>query len=162
GLNVRPLRIQSTCLAPQLRALPVSFPARQFAERIRRFLQPHCIAVAIVAAIAIGSCCSETHAQQAAVVHQTCDGPADFISMFSAEASRRFGIPAAWIGAIIHVESARNARAVSPKGAIGLMQIMPKTWADLHRRYDLGADPYDAHDNIIAGAGYLRELYDQY
>jgi len=42
--------------------------------------------------------------------------------------------------------------AISPKGAMGLMQIMPATWAGLRQRYRLGADPYDAHDNIIAGA----------
>jgi soluble lytic murein transglycosylase-like protein len=36
------------------------------------------------------------------------------------------------------------------------MQIMPETWSDLRRRYGLGTDPYDAHDNIIAGAAYLR------
>ena len=42
--------------------------------------------------------------------------------------------------------------AISPKGAMGLMQIMPATWVGLRQRYRLGADPYDAHDNIIAGA----------
>jgi hypothetical protein len=115
-----------------------------------------------VAAIAIGSCCNETHAQQATVVHQTGDGPAASISVFSAEASQRFGIPAPWIRAVMAAESAGNLRAVSPKGAIGLMQIMPETWADLRRRYHLGADPFDAHDNIIAGTAYLRELYDRY
>jgi hypothetical protein len=42
------------------------------------------------------------------------------------------------------------------------MQIMPETWAHLRVRYDLGADPYDPHDNILAGAAYLRELHDRY
>ena len=55
-----------------------------------------------------------------------------------------------------------DVRAISPRGAIGLMQIMPETWAGLRQRYGLGADPYDAHDNIIAGAAYLRELHDRY
>jgi hypothetical protein len=59
-------------------------------------------------------------------------------------------------------ESFGDARAVSPKGAIGLMQIMPETWASLRERYGLGADPYDARDNIVAGAAYLRELRDRY
>jgi hypothetical protein len=45
---------------------------------------------------------------------------------------------------------------------MGLMQIMPGTWSELRSRYGLGADPYDPHDNIIAGAAYLRELYDRY
>jgi hypothetical protein len=39
---------------------------------------------------------------------------------------------------------------------------MPETWARLRRRYGLGADPCDPHDNITAGAAYLRELYDRY
>jgi len=79
-----------------------------------------------------------------------------------AEASRRFGIPAAWIRAVLHAESFGDVRAISPKGAMGLMQIMPETWAALRRRYGLGVDPYDAHDNIMAGAAYLRELHDRY
>jgi len=45
---------------------------------------------------------------------------------------------------------------------MGLMQIMPATWASLRLRYGLGADPYNAHDNIIAGAAYLRELHNRY
>ncbi|GGF11660.1 transglycosylase [Aliidongia dinghuensis] len=78
------------------------------------------------------------------------------------EAARRFGIPAAWIRAVMLAESFGDVRATSPKGAMGLMQIMPETWALLRRRYGLGANPYDAHDNIIAGAAYLRELHDRY
>ena len=49
---------------------------------------------------------------------------------FVAEASQRFGIPAAWIRAVMHAESFGDVRAMSPKGAMGLMQIMPETWAD--------------------------------
>ena len=79
-----------------------------------------------------------------------------------AEVSRRFGIPAAWIRAVMHAESFGDVRAISPKGAMGLMQIMPETWAALRGRYGLGVDPYDAHDNIMAGAAYLRELHDRY
>jgi len=36
------------------------------------------------------------------------------------------------------------------------MQIMPQTWSGLRLRYGLGANPYDPHDNILAGAAYLR------
>lgn len=79
-----------------------------------------------------------------------------------AEASGRFAIPADWIRAVIAVESAGNAGAVSPKGAMGLMQIMPHTWSDLRLRYHLGADPFDAHDNILAGSAFLRELFDRF
>ena len=62
----------------------------------------------------------------------------------------------------MRAESFGDARALSPKGAMGLMQIMPQTWAGLRLRYGLGADPYDVHDNILAGAAYLRELHDRY
>lgn len=81
---------------------------------------------------------------------------------FVTEASQRFGIPAAWIRALMRVESANDIRAISPKGAQGLMQIMPDTWAYLRTRYRLGVDPFDPHDNILAGTAYMRELYDRY
>jgi len=79
-----------------------------------------------------------------------------------AEAARRFGIPEAWIWAVMRVESAGNRTAVSRAGAIGLMQIMPATWAQLRARHGLGPDPFDARDNIMAGAAYLREMHDRY
>ncbi len=78
------------------------------------------------------------------------------------EASRRFRVPAAWIRAIMRAESAYDVRAVSSVGAMGLMQVMPETWLELRARYSLGSDPFDPHDNIIAGAAYLREMYDRY
>jgi len=79
-----------------------------------------------------------------------------------AEAARRFGIPEAWIWAVMRVESGGNARAVSRAGAMGLMQIMPATWARLRTRHGLGSDPFDVRDNIMAGAAYLREMHDRY
>ncbi|MFG1295700.1 lytic transglycosylase domain-containing protein [Xanthobacter variabilis] len=79
-----------------------------------------------------------------------------------AEAAQRFELPAAWIRAVMRVESDGDPRATSPRGAIGLMQIMPETWAELRVRYRLGDDPYDPHDNIVAGAAYIRELFDRY
>ncbi|MFG7488860.1 lytic transglycosylase domain-containing protein [Methylorubrum rhodesianum] len=88
--------------------------------------------------------------------------PRDPYADHIAEASRRFGVPIAWIRAVMRAESAGDPRALSPKGAIGLMQIMPQTWAGLRLRHHLGADPYDPHDNIIGGAGYIRELFDRY
>lgn len=78
------------------------------------------------------------------------------------EAAQRFGIPESWIWAVMRVESRGQARAVSPKGAMGLMQIMPATWAALRARYGLGADPFDPRDNIHAGTAYLREMYERY
>jgi membrane-bound lytic murein transglycosylase B len=88
--------------------------------------------------------------------------PADPYATHIAEAARRFGIPAAWIRAVMRVESANDVRAVSPKGAMGLMQIMPETWAGLRVRHSLGTDPFNPRDNIMAGAAYLREMHDRY
>ncbi|WP_330218206.1 lytic transglycosylase domain-containing protein [Sphingomonas sp. MM-1] len=79
-----------------------------------------------------------------------------------ADAARRFGIPGAWIWAVMRVESRGNSRAVSRAGAMGLMQIMPATWGTLRARYGLGPDPFDVRDNIMAGAAYLREMHDRY
>jgi hypothetical protein len=81
---------------------------------------------------------------------------------FVTEASKRFAVPEHWIRAVMNVESGAKQRERSSKGAMGLMQIMPKTWTELRARYGLGADPYDPRDNILAGAAYIRELYDRY
>ena len=78
------------------------------------------------------------------------------------EASQRFGIPEHWIYAVIRIESAGRTRAVSSAGAMGLMQLMPGTWARQRGRYSLGSDPFDPRDNILAGTSYLREMYDRY
>jgi hypothetical protein len=79
-----------------------------------------------------------------------------------AAASERFALPASWIRAVIDHESRGIPIATSPVGAMGLMQIMPSTWAALRGRYRLGDDPYQPRDNIAAGAAYMRELFDRY
>ena len=79
-----------------------------------------------------------------------------------AEAAQQFAIPAHWIRAVMDQESGGNPRALSRAGAMGLMQIMPATWAMLAARHRLGTDPYDPRDNIMAGAAYLREMHDRY
>ncbi|WP_265269625.1 lytic transglycosylase domain-containing protein [Sphingomonas lycopersici] len=88
--------------------------------------------------------------------------PRDPYAGHVAEASQRFGVPAAWIKAVMRAESAGDTRAVSRKGAMGLMQIMPATWTALSARYALGADPFDVRANILAGTAYLREMVDRY
>ncbi|MBQ5469671.1 MAG: transglycosylase SLT domain-containing protein, partial [Acetobacter sp.] len=75
------------------------------------------------------------------------------------EAAQRFSIPQSWIRAIMNQESGGHqylhGRLIrSAHGAVGLMQIKPETYAILARRYHLGSDPYNPHDNIIAGSGY--------
>lgn len=87
---------------------------------------------------------------------------ADRIAATIAEASRRFGIPESWIRSVMRVESAGRTRAVSHAGAMGLMQVMPATYAGLRRRHGLGRDPFDIRNNILAGTAYLREMYDRY
>jgi hypothetical protein len=99
------------------------------------------------------------HAQTAPIARPS---PRDPYADHIAEAAQRFELPAAWIRAVLRTESAGDPRALSPKGAIGLMQIMPDTWAYLRSRHRLGGDPYDPHDNIIAGSAYIRELFDRY
>lgn len=88
--------------------------------------------------------------------------PRDTYADHIAEASRRFGVPVAWIRAVMRAESAGEPRAVSSAGAMGLMQIMPATWADLRARLGLGGNPCDPRDNILAGTAYIRELHDRY
>lgn len=79
-----------------------------------------------------------------------------------AEAAQRFGIPELWIWRVMHAESRGKVGAVSHAGAMGLMQIMPGTWASLTARHRLGADPFDPRANILAGAAYLRAMWDRY
>ena len=78
------------------------------------------------------------------------------------EASQRFGLPESWIYAVMRTESAGRIGAVSSAGAMGLMQLMPGTWARQRTRFGLGSDPFDPRDNIMAGTSYLREMYDSY
>ena len=78
------------------------------------------------------------------------------------EAAKRFAISERWIRAVMRAESDHDPHAISPKGAMGLMQIMPATWQELRTRHDLGDNPYDPRDNILAGAAYLAELHNLY
>ncbi len=100
-----------------------------------------------------------TMAQDAPIARTS---PRDPFADHIAEASRRFGVPITWIKAVMRAESAGDPRAISSAGAMGLMQIMPSTWADLRARHGLGRDPYDERDNILAGTAYLRELHNRY
>jgi soluble lytic murein transglycosylase-like protein len=67
----------------------------------------------------------------------------------------RYDVPADLVGAVIEAESSRNPRAVSRRGARGLMQLMPKT------AKRLGVDdPFDPRANIEAGVKHLRAMID--
>jgi len=78
------------------------------------------------------------------------------------QAAEQNAIPATWVRAVLQAESAGDPHAVSGAGAMGLMQLMPGTWKNVRRALNLGADPFDPHDNITAGAAYLRWLHDRY
>jgi hypothetical protein len=85
-----------------------------------------------------------------------------------AEAAKQFSIPAEWIRAVMRRESGgrtmlREGRPIRSKaGAVGLMQLMPGTYAEMRAKHDLGADPSNPHDNVMAGAAYLRWLSRRY
>ena len=98
---------------------------------------------------------------------QSIPPPVDKWMPLIKHASSRFGIPVAWIRAVMRVESDGQAMQdgvpiTSPAGAMGLMQVMPGTYAEMRTRYDLGDDPYDPQDNIAAGTAFLREMYLRY
>jgi soluble lytic murein transglycosylase len=70
---------------------------------------------------------------------------------------RESGVPPALVKAVIHAESAFDPRAVSHKGAMGLMQLMPAT-----ARYLGVAEPFAADQNVAGGTRYLRTLRERF
>jgi len=78
------------------------------------------------------------------------------------EAAARFRLAPELIRAVLLAESGGRPDAVSPKGAMGLMQLMPPTWRDMRAALALGEDPFRPRDNVLAGAGYLRQLVDRF
>lgn len=83
------------------------------------------------------------------------------------QASARCGVPADWIARVMRAESAGlttlNGRPITSRaGAIGLMQLMPGTWAEMRAVLSLGRDPHNPRDNIVAGTCYLRMMHDRF
>jgi Transglycosylase SLT domain len=161
-MNMPPACPHPAHIQPPIRHHPSSLPAipdwadcRAAGSRARRFRQA--ISVGVAVALLVGRA---VHAEPVGTggVHVETDSFAATVT----EDARRSGLPVSWIQAVMQAEGAGDARAVSPKGAMGLMKIMPETWASLRLCYGLGADPFDPHDNIVAGAAYLRELHDRY
>jgi len=113
-------------------------------------------------AMFLALCAATCSICDAAVASANASVAADPYAPFVREASRRFDIPEDWIWRVMYAESRGKSRAVSPVGAMGLMQIMPGTWAMLTAQYRLGSDPFDVRANILAGAAYLRAMWNRY
>ena len=93
--------------------------------------------------------------------------PSDPWGPYIKKAAKRFDVPDRWIREVMRQESGgrqyQGGRLVtSGAGAMGLMQVMPGTYDELRERHGLGPDPFDPHENIMAGTAYLREMYDIY
>lgn len=84
------------------------------------------------------------------------EGPGKYDPLIR-KAADRYGVDFSLLKAVIHVESGFNPRAVSEKGAKGLMQIMPENFEHL----DV-SDPFNPSQNIMAGARYLTRLIRRY
>ena len=137
---------------------PSSLPAKTFHKTIRLIVSMAAIPIVVIVMSSGGTAL----AQSATAVLRKASSDAGTYASFVREAAQRFGVPASWIGAVMVIESGGDVLALSSAGAMGLMQVMPATWADLRIRYDLGDNPYDPRDNILAGAAYLRELHERY
>jgi D-alanyl-D-alanine carboxypeptidase len=88
--------------------------------------------------------------------------PEDPWGPYIRDAAARYGVPGHWVRAVMHQESGGEQQATSPVGAMGLMQVMPNTYEELRVRYQLGDDPYEPRNNILAGTAYIREMYDRF
>lgn len=90
-------------------------------------------------------------------------GPAwDPWGPYIVEAAQKNDVPERWVREVIRAESSGKVMDTSGPGAMGLMQLMPDTYDEMRGRLDLGDDPYEPHDNIMAGTAYLRQMYDLY
>ncbi|MGD9601834.1 MAG: lytic transglycosylase domain-containing protein [Gammaproteobacteria bacterium] len=123
------------------------------------------VTLLLLGALAVGpiSGAKPAYAEPIAATDAALDRWRDFI----AQASRRFGVPEAWIRAVMQAESGGRTMLdghpiTSGAGAMGLMQMMPDTYEEMRHAHGLGSDPYDPLDNILAGAAYLRAMYDRY
>ena len=101
--------------------------------------------VAPMAAVAMASAPASGMVAEAPTPLELADAAAD-----------RYGLPRVLVRSVMAAESGFEPLAISPKGAIGLMQLMPGT------AQVLGADPHDPAQNVDAGTRYLRDLLEKY
>jgi Transglycosylase SLT domain/SPOR domain len=145
-------------------------PSRRLANAVRA---AGCLAIlALLSACASSRNISATqeaahYEQQARRSYVAPGSSSDPWGPYIREASARYDVPERWVREVMRVESGGRTELngmpiTSGAGAMGLMQVMPATYDELRARYDLGGDPYDPHNSILAGTAYIRELYDLY
>ncbi len=122
-------------------------------SRIARALVPLAVAAIVIAAMPPASRLAVDPAMKDYSRHPASVPIASLIATYADQ----YALDPALLQAIIKVESNFNSDAVSSKGAIGLMQLMPLTAAAFHV-----LDPFDPNDNIRAGAALLRGLLDRF
>jgi soluble lytic murein transglycosylase-like protein len=113
------------------------------------------VVIAATSIVAAGMLSSPAHARQRMASTIAC-------ATHAPQAARRSGLPVDIVLRVMFAESRGDPGAVSPKGAMGCMQIMPATWRYLRARYRLGGDPFEPRMNMIAGALYLAQLVAQF
>ena len=138
--------------------------SRKFAHETSRRVR----LIAGLALLATLGACGSSHTHRSSAHYSPSryyppPGPAtDPWGPYIHEASGRFGVPENWIRSVMRQESSGQEDVVSWAGAMGLMQVMPDTYDGLRARYNLGDDPFNPHNNILAGTAYLREMYDRF
>jgi soluble lytic murein transglycosylase-like protein len=107
-----------------------------------------------------------TRARLAPLTTRMEEAERDALARALLAASQEHGLPPALVLAVIEVGSAFDPYAVSHKGALGLMQVLPSTGAPIARRLGIpwrGPQTlFDPHANLRIGVAYLRELIDRY
>jgi D-alanyl-D-alanine carboxypeptidase len=138
--------------------------SRTFAHETSRRVR----VIACLALLATLTACGSSHTHRSSAHYNPSryyppPGPAnDPWGPYIHEASGRFGVPENWIRNVMRQESGGQEDVISWAGAMGLMQVMPDTYDGLRVRYNLGDDPFNPHNNILAGTAYLREMYDRF
>ena len=100
---------------------------------------------------------ADAHAAMAAKSESAKSGSAPALNQVVNSASAAYHLDPDLVNSVIHAESGFNARAVSPKGARGLMQLMPSTASQLGVN-----NAFDPQTNVEGGSRYLRELLERY
>jgi len=129
-------------------------PGLDFAAKLRQEIDKNSTSAATKAQAA-------QHVQKTAAAEKTVAAePVNYanpqLTHMIHEAAAKYAVDPKLVSAVAEVESGGNQNAVSSAGAIGVMQLMPDTAAEL------GVNPYDMKSNVEGGAKYLREMLDTF